>query len=126
MSYLLRLEGAAELTVLVVLYAWTGASWWLFGGLFFVPDVGFLGYIAGPRVGAFVYNAVHLILLPALLGVVSLLAGWPAGVAVALIWAAHIQFDRALGYGLKHASGFGDTHLGRIGRTRSEESLVRT
>jgi hypothetical protein len=47
---------------------------------------------------------------------VSLLAGWPLGVAVALIWAAHIQFDRMLGYGLKYASGFGDTHLGRIGR----------
>jgi hypothetical protein len=29
---------------------------------------------------------------------------------------AHIGFDRMLGYGLKHASGFGDTHLGRIGR----------
>jgi len=26
------------------------------------------------------------------------------------------HFDRMLGYGLKYASGFGDTHLGRIGR----------
>ena len=33
-----------------------------------------------------------------------------------LIWIAHVGFDRALGYGLKYASGFGDTHLGRIGR----------
>lgn len=38
--------------------------------------------------------------------------------ALALIWVAHIGFDRALGYGLKYASGFGDTHLGRIGRAR--------
>jgi Domain of unknown function (DUF4260) len=29
---------------------------------------------------------------------------------------AHIGFDRMLGYGLKYASGFGDTHLSRIGR----------
>jgi hypothetical protein len=29
---------------------------------------------------------------------------------------AHIGLDRALGYGLKHESGFSDTHLGRIGR----------
>ena len=32
------------------------------------------------------------------------------GVALALIWAAHIGMDRALGYGLKRQSGFWDTH----------------
>jgi hypothetical protein len=35
---------------------------------------------------------------------------------IAMIWLAHIGFDRALGYGLKYASGFGFTHLGRIGK----------
>jgi hypothetical protein len=34
----------------------------------------------------------------------------------ALIGLAHVGFDRALGYGLKYATGFGDTHLGRKGR----------
>lgn len=29
----------------------------------------------------------------------------------ALAWAAHIGFDRALGYGLKRPTGFKDTHL---------------
>ncbi|MCK9622442.1 MAG: DUF4260 domain-containing protein [Methylobacter sp.] len=29
---------------------------------------------------------------------------------------AIIGFDRALGYGLKNSSGFGFTHLGRIGK----------
>ena len=45
----------------------------------------------------------------------------PLGVmgGLALIWAAHIGFDRALGYGLKYPSGFGDTHLGRIGGKRA-------
>ena len=36
--------------------------------------------------------------------------------ALGLIWIAHIGMDRMLGYGLKYASGFADTHLGRIGR----------
>jgi hypothetical protein len=36
--------------------------------------------------------------------------------ALALILVAHIAADRALGYGLKHMSGFKDTHLGGIGR----------
>ena len=34
----------------------------------------------------------------------------------ALAWLLHIGIDRALGHGLKYASGFHDTHLGRIGR----------
>jgi hypothetical protein len=36
--------------------------------------------------------------------------------SVALIWIAHIGIDRAMGYGLKYATAFSDTHLGRIGR----------
>jgi hypothetical protein len=40
----------------------------------------------------------------------------PLALAVGLIWAAHVGIDRALGFGLKYASAFGDTHLGRIGR----------
>ena len=37
-------------------------------------------------------------------------------VAGSLIWLAHIGMDHALGYGLKYASGFAVTHLGRIGK----------
>jgi hypothetical protein len=36
--------------------------------------------------------------------------------SIAMIWLAHIGFDRALGHGLKYANGFGFTHLGRIGK----------
>ena len=32
------------------------------------------------------------------------------------LWLAHVGIDRMLGYGLKQAGGFQDTHLGRIGR----------
>ena len=32
--------------------------------------------------------------------------------AIALIWLAHIGFDRAAGFGLKYTGAFGDTHLG--------------
>ena len=39
----------------------------------------------------------------------------PLVLSIAMIWLAHIGFDRALGYGLKYATGFGFTHLGRIG-----------
>ena len=38
----------------------------------------------------------------------------PGFLWVALIWTAHIGFDRMLGYGLKDVSGFKKTHLQRI------------
>jgi len=115
---LLRAEGLAGFLIMVLLYVWTGGPWWLFLVLFLVPDLAFFGYLAGPRVGSLVYNALHVTLAPAILGGIALVAGWPLGVSIALIWAAHIEFDRALGYGLKYATGFGDTHLSRFGKGR--------
>ena len=116
---LLRAEGAALGLAAIALYAAGGHSLPLFAALFLAPDLSFAGYLAGPRVGAAAYNALHWTVLPlALAGL-----GWgfasPAALAVALIWLAHIGVDRALGYGLKYASGFSDTHLGRVGARRS-------
>nr|WP_281349077.1 DUF4260 domain-containing protein [Microvirga thermotolerans] len=115
---MLRLEGF----VLLVLATWgfglTGLSWWLYALLFLLPDLSFAGYLAGPRRGAILYNALHSTIAPAVLAGWGLLTGEPLPLGLAAIWAAHIGFDRMLGYGLKYASAFGDTHLGRIGRQR--------
>ncbi len=35
------------------------------------------------------------------------------------VWISHIGFDRALGFGLKYAAGFGHTHLGLIGKNKA-------
>ena len=113
---LLRAEGAALLVVGILLYSQTDTSWWLFAVLFLAPDLSFIGYLGGPRAGAAAYNAAHTTLAPALLGISGWLLGQRLAEALALIWAAHIGFDRLLGYGLKYAAGFGFTHLGRIGR----------
>jgi hypothetical protein len=75
-----------------------------------------LGYLAGPLIGAIVYNAFHILVWPAILVIAGLYSGEMLAVQVAAIWIAHIAIDRALGYGLKLPSGFGDTHLGRIGK----------
>ncbi|MDE2579366.1 MAG: DUF4260 family protein [Hyphomicrobiales bacterium] len=83
--------------------------------LFFAPDLSLLAYLAGPRIGAIVYNAAHTYITPFALAAVSFkLLALPA-FSFAILWIAHIGFDRALGYGLKYASGFSDTHLGVIG-----------
>jgi hypothetical protein len=114
---LLRLEGLAVLAAAVSAYAVIGGSWPLFALLLLAPDVAMVGYRFGPAVGAAAYNAVHTYLAPAALGALSLALGAPLIQALALIWIAHIGLDRALGYGLKYSTGFGDSHLGRIGRS---------
>lgn len=113
---ILRLEGGALSAVATLLFARTGQSWWLYAGLFLVPDLSLAGYLAGPRIGAAIYNTAHATLGPAIVGGAGLALAQPTAVAVALIWAAHIGVDRLLGYGLKYGAGFGFTHLGRIGR----------
>ncbi len=114
--WLLRLEGLAVFIAALIAYRATGAGWGLFALAILAPDLSMLGYLGGPRIGAALYNAAHSYLAPALLAA----AGWwlasPLATSLALIWIAHIGFDRALGYGLKYAGGFGLTHLGRVGK----------
>ncbi len=117
-TFLLRLEGLAVAAITAVLYARTGASWWLFAALWLAPDLSMLGYLGGPCRGARVYNAFHTYLLPALLALAALLLHLRGFMPVALIWANHISVDRLLGYGLKYGDGFGYTHLGRVGKKK--------
>ena len=112
----LRLEGLAVLAVAVTLYGVSGGGWLPFAVLFFAPDLAMLGYLGGPQRGALVYNLAHTYAAPAVLAGVGWLLAEPLLPALALVWAAHIGFDRALGYGLKLPTDFRATHLGRIGR----------
>lgn len=113
---LLRAEGLAVFAAALAAYAALGASWWLFAALILAPDLSMLGYLAGPRAGALVYNTGHTYVGPALLGALAYGFSAPLTGALALIWTAHIGLDRLLGYGLKYSAGFGHTHLGRLGR----------
>ena len=117
---LLRLEGLAVLLAAVTLYAQAHYDWRMFAALFLAPDLSFIAYLFGPRTGAIAYNAAHSINGALGLGISALLLTQPLLGALALIWLAHIGFDRALGYGLKYGAGFGFTHLGCIGRAQKE------
>lgn len=108
----LRLEGLAVLALALLLYQRGGHSWMLLAVLFLAPDLSFAAYLAGPRIGALVYNLAHSYVGPVIAAALALLTGRPP--VAATIWAAHIGFDRALGYGLKYPSGFADTHLGQL------------
>jgi hypothetical protein len=111
--YLLRLEGLAIGVVSAILYARTGASWWLFAALWLAPDLSMLGYLVSPCRGARVYNAFHTYTVPIMLGLLAGLLNAKALLPFALIWINHIGVDRLLGYGLKYSTGFSWTHLGQ-------------
>lgn len=112
----LRLEGLALFIGMTLLYyVWDG-SWWVYAALFFVPDLSFAGYLGGPRTGALVYNIAHSYLAPVAIMTGGFATASPLILSIAMIWLAHIGFDRALGYGLKYGAGFSFTHLGRIGK----------
>ena len=111
----LRLEGLAAAALSAVIYARTGASWWLFAALWLTPDLSMLGYLYRPCWGARIYNAIHSYLAPATLAVSALLLKSPALLPFALIWFNHIGVDRLLGYGLKYPAGFKFTHLSKLG-----------
>lgn len=112
---LLRLEAAAAMVAGLAGYVALSGGWPTFALLALAPDLAMLGYAAGPKVGARLYNLAHSTLGPALLAGLGLWAA-PALVPIACLWFAHIGMDRALGYGLKSERSFGLTHLGRIGR----------
>ena len=115
---LLRLEALAALGGVAAWYQAQGAGWLVFGILFLAPDLSMLGYLAGRRIGAVCYNAAHSYLGP--IGLIAAAQVEPQLLPFGLIWAAHVAFDRALGYGLKYGTAFGDTHLGRVGRSGAD------
>ena len=109
----LHVEGAAAFVAAGVLYAHLGSDWLFALPLLLLPDLSMAGYALGPRAGSFTYNLVHnwavalaVLGLGALLGVHALLM---AGTVLI----GHVGIDRLLGYGLKHVTGFKDTHLQR-------------
>jgi hypothetical protein len=118
-----RAEGAfvfiAALTIYLTLEGSTPMSAplpiWGAALIFFAPDLSFAAYIFGPKLGARAYNLVHVYAVGAVLMAIGTLAALPLLTAIGLLMLAHTGFDRMLGYGLKSATGFKDTHLGAIG-----------
>jgi len=112
MKFLLQVE----MVVLVVLSVWLFSlhhfAWWWFPALFLLPDIGMVGYAAGPKVGAWTYNLTHHLGLATLLIIAGAMLSLPWLELAGVIMLGHSAFDRTLGYGLKHTDSFHHTHLG--------------
>jgi hypothetical protein len=85
---------------------------WRFAIWFFLPDIAVFAYLAGPKIGAYCYNLTHLFVLPIIVLGMAHFQQSELLQQVALIWAAHIAFDRTFGWGLKYKTSFMSTDMG--------------
>jgi hypothetical protein len=92
---------------------------WLFVVFLFSVDICMVGYLKDNKIGAYVYNFGHSLIAPSILLVIGTMDSQRVLLAMGLIWIAHVGLDRALGYGLKYENGFTHTHLGIIGKNKS-------
>jgi len=113
---MIRLEELGIFLFSIYLFSGLPFPWWYYPILLFAPDISIAAYVAGPRVGAIVYNLVHHRALDLLLYVAGILLSAPILSLAGIIMFSHSSLDRVLGYGLKFPDAFTNTHLGRIGR----------
>lgn len=112
--WLLHVEGAFVFVLAVYFYRAGHFSWRPFALLFLAPDLFMLGYFINGNWGAAIYNLVHTLSGPIILLLLGYRAALPQLASLALIWLAHIGFDRMLGFGLKYPTQFNDIHLQHV------------
>ncbi len=111
---ILKFEGLAVFLVCIYFYNRLDASWLLFVLLWLLPDISMVGYFKDKKIGAIMYNAVHNYILAWLIIFLGLWQSDNFIISLGVILASHIGLDRFLGYGLKYASGFKDTHVQKL------------
>ncbi len=118
MKNILKLEELAEFVLGILIFSRLEFAWWYFPALLLLPDLGMLGYLINPKIGAWLYNFVH----HKALGISVLAFGFyqqnQSILLLGTILFSHAAFDRIMGYGLKYEDSFEHTHLGKIGKAR--------
>ncbi|MEA5139442.1 DUF4260 domain-containing protein [Arcicella rigui] len=118
MKNILKLEELAEFVLGILIFSRLEFAWWYFPALLLLPDLGMLGYLINPKIGAWLYNFVH----HKALGISILAFGFyqqnQSILLLGTILFSHAAFDRMMGYGLKYEDSFEHTHLGKIGKAR--------
>lgn len=117
MKKVVSIEYVLAAIALVVFYISVGGfAWYWLPISFLVFDISMIGYFVNNRVGALGYNIGHSMIGPTILMLIYILTENQISLFIALLWLFHIFVDRAMGYGLKHVTGFHHTHLGSIGK----------
>ena len=119
MKNLLRIEEALMFGLAIYLNSYLPFAAWIFWAIFLLPDIGMLGYLANPRIGAIAYNLFHhkgIAIAVYLTGYILIIHELTLVGAELL---GHSSFDRIFGYGLKYQDHFKHTHLGWLGKTNA-------
>ena len=114
MKYIIKLEELAMFGLSIWALYILNAPWWCYLLLLLGPDISFIGYAAGNRVGAYVYNLFHHKGIAVLMYVTGVLIHDTNLQIAGIILFGHSSMDRFFGYGLKLMEGFKFTHLGPI------------
>lgn len=116
MNNLLKLEELGQFLFSIILFNQLEYAWWVFPACILLPDLSMIGYLAGPKAGAWLYNLFH----HKLVAIIILVLGfWMNNSLISLagvILFGHSSMDRFFGYGLKFNDSFKHTHLGWMGR----------
>lgn len=115
MKILLKTEELLMFVLGIYLFSLLDFQWWWFLVLILAPDIGMVGYLFGPKIGAASYNIFHHKGVAVLIYLVGSYLSLPLWQLVGAILFSHSAMDRILGYGLKYDRGFKYTHLGEIG-----------
>ena len=118
MRNIIKLEELAMFGFAVYLFTTLDFPWWLFLVLLLTPDLGAIGYLAGPRVGATTYNLTHHKGIAILFLLGGLLVSNEILQLIGVIMFAHSSIDRVFGYGLKYPDSPDHTHLGWVGKSK--------
>src|SRR5437867_7809582 len=100
---IIRIEGLIVFLGALYFYHVLNASWLLM-----------VGYLRDKQTGMLTYNLVHNFALAALLIGIGLFTSNKLLTSLGVILIAHIGADRFLGFGLKYAMDFKDTHIQRL------------
>ncbi len=117
MKTILNLEDWGIFLLCIFLFSKLPFAWWWFPALLLLPDIGMVGYLISPKIGAWTYNLLHHRAIAAMVAAYALWSDKPGWKLAAIILFAHISMDRAVGYGLKYEDAFSHTHLGTIGKS---------
>jgi Domain of unknown function (DUF4260) len=117
----LRLEGLAALVAGAIAYNRLGGDWLWFIPAMLAVDISAVGYLRGTKTGAIVYDLFHNWAIGlAVLGL-GLAFQVPVVDLAGTVLIAHTGMDRFVGYGMKLMTGFGDTHLGHMGKATATD-----
>lgn len=124
MKTLLRFEEFFLFLFSIFLFMNLDFAWWWYPLLILAPDLGMLGYVISPRVGAHSYNLVHHRGLAVFIFVMGFWLAAPTLQLAGVIMLGHASLDRVFGYGLKHTDSFQHTHLGWIGESAAGREIA--